>query len=75
MKSLDRELINLAVMKPVQEYKQKFLQNVQEDSEEVMHPTEGCDLLEYEKKIAESWRQTIEDNRVVREQMEREDAE
>ena len=73
--TLDRELINLAVMKPVQEYKQKFLQNVQEDSEKVMHPTEGCELLEYEKKIAEGWRQTIEDDRVVREQMEREETE
>ena len=61
-------------MKPVQEYRQKFLQNVQEDSEKVMHLTEGHDLLEYEKKI-ESWRQTIEDDRVVKEQMEREEAE
>ena len=75
MKPLDRELINLAMMKPVQEYKQKFLQNVQEDSEKVMHPTEGHDLLENEKKIAESWRQRIEDDRVVREQMERDEAE
>ena len=75
MKPLDRELINLAVMKLVQEYKQKFLQNVQEDSEKVMHLTECHNLLEYEKKIAESWRQTIEDDRVVREQMEREEAE
>ena len=74
MKPLDRELINLAAMKPVQEYRQKFLQNVQEDSEKVMHPTEGCELLEYEKKIAEGWRQTIKDDRVVREQMEREEA-
>ena len=65
MKPLDRELINLAVMKPVQEYKQKILQNVQEDSEKVMHLTEGRELLEYEKKIAEGWRQTIEDDRVV----------
>ena len=40
-----------------------------------MHLAESCDLLEYEKKIAESWRQTIEDDRVVREQMEREEAE
>ena len=67
MKPLDRELINLAVMKPVQEYRQKFLQNVQEDSEKVMHLMEGHELLEYEKKIAEGWRQTIEDDRVVRE--------
>ena len=74
MKPLDRELINLAGIKPVQEYKQKFLQNVQEDSEKVIHPMEGHDLLEYEKKITESWRQTIEDDRVVREQMEREGA-
>ena len=65
MKPLDRELINLAVMKPVQEYKQKFLQNVQEDSEKVMHLIEGRQLLGYEKKIAEGWKQTIEDNRVV----------
>ena len=36
---------------------------------------EGRDLFEYEEKIAESWRQTIEDDRVVREQMEREEAE
>ena len=56
-------------MKPVEEYKHNFLQNVQEDSEKVMHLTEGCELLEYEKKIAEGWKQTIEDNRVVREQM------
>ena len=62
-------------MKPVQEYKQKFLQNVQEDSKKVMHLMEGHDLLEYEKKIAESWRQTIDDDRVVREQMKREEAE
>ena len=75
MKPLDRELINLAVRKPVQEYKQNFLQNVHKDSEKVMHLAESCDLLEYEKKIAESWRQTIEDDRVVREQMEREEAE
>ena len=75
MKPLDRELINLAAMKPVQEYKQKFLQNVQEDSEKVMHLMEGRELLEYEKKIAEGWRQTIEDDRVVREQMEREEVE
>ena len=67
MKPLDRELINLAVMKPVQEYRQKILQNVQEDSEKVMHLMEGHELLEYEKKIAEGWRQTIEDDRVVRE--------
>ena len=75
MKPIDRELINLAAMKAVQEYKQKFLQNVQEDSEKVMHLTEGHELLEYGKKIAEGWRQTIEDDRVVREQMEREEAE
>ena len=74
MKPLDRELINLAAMKPVQEYKQNFLQNVQEDSEKVMHPTEGHELLKYEKKIAEGWRQTTEDDRVVREQMEKEEA-
>ena len=54
MKPLDRELTNLAVMKPVQEYKQKFLQNVQEDSEKVMHLTEGSGLFQYEKKITES---------------------
>ena len=75
MKPLDRELTNLAAMKPVQEYKQTFLQNVQEDSEKVMHQMEGCDLFECEKKIAESWIQTMEDDRVVREQMEREEAE
>ena len=75
MKPLDRELINLAVMKPVQEYKQKFLQNVQEDSEKVMHLTEGHELLEYKKKIAEDWRQTIENDRVVGEQMEIEETE
>ena len=75
MKPLDRELINLVVMKPVQEYKQIFLQNEQEDSEKVMHSMEGHELLEYEKKIAEGWKQTIEDNRVVREQIEREEAE
>ena len=40
-----------------------------------MHPLEGCHLLEYDKKIAESWRETIEDKRVVREQMEIEEAE
>ena len=74
MKPLNRELINVAAMKPVQEYKQKFLQNVQEDSEKVMHLMEGHELLKYEKKIAEGWKQTIEDNRVVREQMEREEA-
>ena len=50
MKPLDRELINLAAMKSVQEYKHKFLQNVQEDSEKVMHPMEGHELLEYDKK-------------------------
>ena len=75
MKPLDRELINLAVIKPVQEYKQKFLQNVQEDSKKVMHPMEGCELLEHEKKIAEGWRQTIDDARVVQELMEREEVE
>ena len=75
MKPQDRELTNLAVMKPVQEYKQKFLQNVQEDSDKVMHLIEGHDLFEYAKKIAESLRQTVEDDRVVREQMEREEAE
>ena len=75
MKPLERELINLAAMKPVQEYKQKCLQNVQEDSEKVMHLMEGHGLLEYEKKIAEDWKQTIEDDRVVRKQMEREETE
>ena len=75
MKPLDRELINLAVMRPVQEYKQKFLQSVQEDGEKVMHSMEGCELFKYEKKIAEGWKQTIEDDRVVREQLEREEAE
>ena len=39
-----------------------------------MHLMEGHELLKYEKKIAEGWKQTIEDDRVVKEQMEREEA-
>ena len=62
-------------MKPVQEYKQRFLDCAQEDSEKVMHPTEDCYLLKYGKVIAESWEQMIADDQAVREEMKREEAE
>ena len=65
MKPMDKELRKLAVMKSVQEYKQRFLNNAQE---------EGRHLLKYEKVLAESWEKTKAEDQVTRQEMEREEA-
>ena len=52
MKPMDKELSKLAAMKPVQEYKQRFLDCAQE----------GHHLLKYENVLAESWEKTKADN-------------
>ena len=48
-KPMDKELSKLTVMKSVQEYKQRFLGNAQEESHH---------LLKYEKVLAGSWEKT-----------------
>ena len=53
MKPMDKGLSKLAAMKPVQEYKQRFLDHAQE---------EGHHLLKYENVLAESWEKTKADN-------------
>ena len=53
MKPMDKELSKLVVMKPVQEYKQRFLDRTQE---------EGHHLLKYENVLAESWEKTKADD-------------
>ena len=65
MKPMDKELSKLAVMKPVQEYKQRFLDCAQE---------EGHHLLKYENVLAERWEKMKADNQVARQEMEREEA-
>ena len=49
----------------MQEYKQRFLDHAQE---------EGHHLLKYENVLAESWEKTKVDDRVARQEMEREEA-
>ena len=53
MTPMDKVLSKLAAMKPVQEYKQRFLDHAQE---------EGHHLLKYENVLAESWEKTKADN-------------
>ena len=62
---MDKELSKLAVMKIVQEYKQRFLDHAQE---------EGHHLLKYENVLAESWEKMEADDQVARQEMEREEA-
>ena len=65
MKPMGKELSKLAVMKPVQEYKQRFLDHAQE---------EGHHLLTYENVLEESWEKTKTDNQVAQQGTEREEA-
>ena len=51
-------------MKPVQEYKQRFLDRAQEECHH---------LLKYENVLAESWEKTEADDQVARQEMEREE--
>ena len=66
--SLDHELSQLEVKRPVQEYRQRFLEHSADSSV-------GYNMYDKGRKLAESWAQVVEDDRVVREQMEREQAE
>ena len=66
--SLDHELSQLEVKWPVQEYRQKVLEHLADSSV-------GYNICDVERKLAESWAQVVKDDRVVREQMKREQAE
>ena len=66
--SLDHELSQLEVKRPVQEYRQRFLEHSADSSV-------GYNVCDMERKLAESWAQVVEDDRVIREQMKREQAE
>ena len=65
MTPMDIELSKLTVMKSGQEYKQNFLDNAQEEDHH---------LLKYEKVLAESWEKTKVEDRVARQEKEREEA-
>ena len=62
---MDKELSKLAAMKSVQEYKQRFLDNAQEEDHH---------LLKYESVLAESWKKLKAEDQVARQEMEREEA-
>ena len=66
--SLDHELSQLEIKQPVQEYRQRFLEHSADSSD-------GYNVCDEERKLAEIWAQVVEDDRVIREQMEREQAE
>ena len=74
MKPLGQELSQLVTMRPVQEFKQRFLDYAAGSSAEIPTSQPVYNVYNAERKLAESWAQVVADDRAVREQMEREEA-
>ena len=74
MKPLSEELSQLVARRPVQEFKQRFLDHAAGSSTEMSMSQPLYNGVEAERRLAESWTQVVADDRAVREQMEREEA-
>ena len=74
MKSLGQELSQLAARKPVQEFKQRFLDHAAGSSAGMSMSQPVYNGIEAERRLAESWAQVEADDRATREQMESEEA-
>ena len=75
MKPFGQELSQLVARKPVQEFKQRFLDHAAGSSAGMSRSQPVYNVIEAERKLAESWAQVEADDRAAREQMEREEAE
>ena len=75
MKPLGQELSQLVAMRPVQEFKQSFLDQAAGSSVEMPMSQPVYNVYDAERRLVESWAQVVADDRAVREQMEREEAE
>ena len=67
MNPLGQELSKLAVMKPVQGYKQRFLDRTKGSGIDI---SQSLNVYDTERKLAENWLQ-VEAYRTMREKMER----
>ena len=75
MKPLGQELSQLVARKLVQEFKQRFLDCAVGSSTGMSMGQPVYNVIKAERKLAESWTQVEAEDRAVREQMEREEAE
>ena len=75
MKPLGQELSQLAARKPVQQFKQRFLDHAVGSSAGMSMSQPAYNVIKAERRLAESWTQVEAHNRAAREQMEREEAE
>ena len=75
MKPLGQGLSQLVARRPVQEFKQRFLDCAADGSAEMPMSQPVYNVYKTERKLAESWAQVVADDRAVREQLEREEAE
>ena len=75
MKPLGQELSQLVARKPVQEFKQRFLDRAVGGSAGMPMSRPVYSMYETERKLVESSAQVEADDRAAREQMEREEAE
>ena len=75
MKPLGQELSQLATRKPVQEFKQRFLDHAVGSSAGVFMSHHEYNVIKAKRRLTESWKQVEADDRAAREQMEREEAE
>ena len=65
----------LAARRPVKEFKQRFSDCAAGSSAGMSTSQPEYNVIEAERRLAESWKQVEADNRAAREQMEREEAE
>ena len=72
---MGQELSQLVARRPVQEFKQRFLDHAASGSAEMPMSQPVYNVIKAERRLAESWAQVEADDRAVREQMEREEAE
>ena len=75
MKLLGQELSQLVARKPVEEFRQRFLDHAVGSSAGMSRSQPVNNVIKAERRLAESWAQVEADNRAAREQMEREEAE
>ena len=74
MKPLGQELSQLAARKPVQEFKQRFLDHAVGGSVGMFRSQPVYNVIKAERRLAEIWAQVEAGDRAAREQMEREEA-
>ena len=75
MKPLGQELSQLAARRLVKEFKQRFLDCAAGSSAGMSMSQPEYNVIETERRLAESWKQVGADNRYARGQMERDEAE